>query len=164
MTHQYMLTTPRSGTLKATSTWDRDTAPETTSKTRRFKEESRPGGQHSPGTATSSRVALDMLEETSLQPMHTSSNDIRRGNMGTTTQAKNKLAAAQTQMARNVLNITYWERKPNIWVKEKTQVTDVIEQVRIRKWIWAGHVSRIGDNRWTLHITNHLETLRKEQT
>ncbi len=65
--------------LKATSTWDRDTAPETKTETRRFKEESRPGGQHSPSTATSSRVTL----ETSLQLMRTSSNDIRRGNMGT---------------------------------------------------------------------------------
>ena len=38
------------------SYWDRDTAPETKSKTRRFKEESRPDGHHSPNTATSSRV------------------------------------------------------------------------------------------------------------
>ena len=34
-----MLTTLRSRTLKATSTWDRDTAPETKIKTRRFKED-----------------------------------------------------------------------------------------------------------------------------
>ena len=45
----------KSKTLKAASTYvgqkstlDRDTAPETTTKTRRFKEESRPDGQHSP--------------------------------------------------------------------------------------------------------------------
>ena len=39
-----------------TSTWDRDTTPETKTKTRRFKEVSRPDGQHSLSTATSSRV------------------------------------------------------------------------------------------------------------
>ena len=36
--------------------WNRDTAPETKTKTRRFKEELRPDGQHSPSTATSSKV------------------------------------------------------------------------------------------------------------
>ncbi|KAK2160824.1 hypothetical protein NP493_1625g00011 [Ridgeia piscesae] len=37
-----MSTTLRSRTLKATSTWDRDTAPETKTKKSRFKEELRP--------------------------------------------------------------------------------------------------------------------------
>jgi len=49
----------RSRTLKATSTWDRNTAPETKTNTRIFKEESRLDGQHSPSTATSSRVTLE---------------------------------------------------------------------------------------------------------
>ncbi|KAK2190367.1 hypothetical protein NP493_82g00031 [Ridgeia piscesae] len=70
-----------------------------------------------------------------------------------TTKAKNTLTAAQTTMERSMLNITYRDRKTNIWVREKTKVTDVIEQVRRRKWTWAGHVSRIRDNRWTLRIT-----------
>ena len=49
-----------------------------------------------------------------------------------------------------MLNISYRDRKQtNTWVREKTQVTNVIEQVRRRKWTWAGHVSRIRDNRWT---------------
>ena len=55
----YMSTTFRSRTLNATSTWDRDTAPETQTKTRRFKEESWPDGQHSSSTKTSSRVTLE---------------------------------------------------------------------------------------------------------
>ena len=70
------------------------------------------------------------------------------------TKAKNKLAAAQTKMETSMLNTTYRDRKTNIWVRrEKAKVTDVIEQVRRRKWTWAGHVSRIRDNRWTLCIT-----------
>ncbi len=67
-----------------------------------------------------------------------------------TTQAKNKLAAAQTKMERRMLNIAYRDRKTNIWVREKTKVTDVTEQVRRRKWTWARQlVNRIRDNRWT---------------
>ncbi len=41
------------------STWDRDTAPETKTKTRRFNEESWPDGQHSPSIATTSRATLE---------------------------------------------------------------------------------------------------------
>ena len=48
-----------------------------------------------------------------------------------------------------MLNITYRDRKTNIWVREETKVTDVIEQVRRRKRTWAGHISGIRDNRWT---------------
>ena len=77
------------------------------------------------------------------------------------TQAKNKLAAAHTKMERSVLNITYRDRKTNSWLREKTKVTDVIEQVRRRKWTWAVHVSRIRDNRWTLRITTWKPYKRK---
>ena len=76
-----------------------------------------------------------------------------------TTHAKNKLAAAQTNMERSMLNITYRDRKTNIWVREK--VTDVNEQVRRRKWTWAGYVSKIRDNRWTLRITTWKPYERK---
>ena len=58
-----------------------------------------------------------------------------------------------------MLNINY--RKTNIWIREKTKVTDVIEQVRRRKWTWAGHVSRIRDNRWTRRITTWKTYERK---
>ncbi|KAK2163827.1 hypothetical protein NP493_1448g00020 [Ridgeia piscesae] len=78
----------------------------------------------------------DLLEETSLQLMRISINDIRRGNMGTHHPC-NAQASSCTKMKRRMLNITYRERKTNIWVREKTKVTDVIEQVRRRKWTWA---------------------------
>ena len=80
-----------------------------------------------------------------------------------TTPAKNKLAAAQTKMERSMLNITYRERNTNTWVREKTKVTDVIEQVRRRKWTWVGYVSRIRDNRWTLSITTWKAYERKRR-
>ena len=74
------------------------------------------------------------------------------------TQAKNRLAAEQTKMERSMLNISYRDRKTNIWVREKIKVIGMIEQVRRRNWTWAGYVSRIRDNRWTLLIN-----LRKEK-
>ena len=60
-----------------------------------------------------------------------------------TTQAQNKLTAAQTKMEISMLNIPYLDRKTNICVRK---VTGVIEQVRW-KWTWAGHVSRISNIR-----------------
>ena len=62
-----------------------------------------------------------------------------------------------------MLNITYRDRKTNIWVREKTKFTDVIELVKRRKWTWAGHVSRIRDNRWTLRIITWKPYERKRQ-
>ena len=58
MTHQYMSTTLQ---IENAETWDKDTAPKTKTKKRRLKEESRPDGQHSPSTATSSRVTLEYV-------------------------------------------------------------------------------------------------------
>ena len=57
--------------------------------------------------------------------MHTSSNDAETWTLNT--QAKNKLAAAQTKVERSMLNITYRNRKINIWVRDKTTATDMIE-------------------------------------
>ena len=70
-----------------------------------------------------------------------------------TKQAQNKLAAAQTKMERSMLNITYKDRKTNIWVRERTKVIDIINTVRKMKWSWAGHSNRHKDNRWTSRVT-----------
>ena len=70
-----------------------------------------------------------------------------------TKQAQNKLAAAQTKMERSMLNITYKDRKTNIWVREKKKVIDIISNVRKMKWSWAGHINRLKDDRWTTRVT-----------
>ena len=70
-----------------------------------------------------------------------------------TKQAQNKLAAAQTKMERSMLNITYKDRKTNIWVRERTKVIDIINTVRKMKWSWAGHINRLKDDRWTSRVT-----------
>ena len=72
-------------------------------------------------------------------------------------------AAAQTKMERGMLNSTYRDRKTNIWVREKAKVTDVFEHVRRRKWTWAGHVTRVRNNRWTLRIITRKPYKRKRQ-
>ena len=70
-----------------------------------------------------------------------------------TKQAQNKLAATQTKMEISMLNITYKDRKTNIWIRERTQVIDIINTVRKMKWSWAGHINRLKDDRWTSRDT-----------
>ena len=70
-----------------------------------------------------------------------------------TKQAQNKLAAAQTIMERSMLNITYKDRRTNIWVRERKKLIDIIYTVRKMKWSWAGHINRLKDDRWTSRVT-----------
>ena len=69
-----------------------------------------------------------------------------------TKQAQNKLAAAQTNMERSMLNITYKDRRTNIWVRERTKLIDIIYTVRKMKWSWAGHINRLKDDRLIIII------------
>ena len=57
-----------------------------------------------------------------------------------------------TKMERSMLNITYKDRRTNIWVRERTTLIDMIYTVRKMKWSWAGHVNRLNDNRWTSRV------------
>ena len=93
--------------------------------------------------------------------MRDSSKDIRRRNMDTQHPSKEQSSSRIKKMETSMLNITYWDNNKNIWVREKTKVTDVIEQVRRRKWTWTGHVSRIQDNRLTLCVTTWKPYERK---
>ena len=73
-----------------------------------------------------------------------------------TNQAQNKRAAAQIKMERSILNITYKDRKNNIWVSGRTKVIDIINTVRKMKWTWAGHINRLKDDRWTSRVTTWI--------
>ena len=95
--------------MKTTSTWYRDTAPKTKTKTRRFKEESCPDEKHSSSAATSSSLKGNF--GTSLKRQVYNSCVLPAMTHGAETwtviaQAKNKLAAALTKMERSMLYIT----------------------------------------------------------
>jgi len=64
-----------------------------------------------------------------------------------TTQMENTFSAAQHNMERNVLDITYKHRETNKWVRDQTKVMDIMEIIKNRKWTWTGHISRRTDNR-----------------
>ena len=61
----------------------------------------------------------------------------------------------------SMLNITYKNRRTNIWVKERTKLMNIISNVRKMKWSCAGHINRLKDDRWTLLLTC-LETMTRK--
>lgn len=71
-----------------------------------------------------------------------------------TSSMEGKIAAAQRKMERSMLGITYKDRKTNGWVRSQTKVKDILRSAKEGKWRWAGHVSRLKYNRWTIRITD----------
>ena len=63
-----------------------------------------------------------------------------------TKQEQNKLVAAQTKMERSMLNITYKDRRTNIWIRQRTKVIDIMYTV-------GRAYNRLKDNRWTSRVT-----------
>ena len=47
-----------------------------------------------------------------------------------TTHIEQKQSAAQHNMERNILNITYKDRKTNKWVRDQTKVMDIMEIIK----------------------------------
>ncbi|HEG7136645.1 TPA: hypothetical protein SFG11_002777, partial [Staphylococcus aureus] len=65
-----------------------------------------------------------------------------------------RLQTTQRGMERCMLGITRRDRKRNTWVRQRTGVMDIIAKIRSLKWMWAGHVARRNDNRWTSAVLN----------
>ncbi len=64
-----------------------------------------------------------------------------------------KLMTTQHNMERSILNITLLDKKTIKWIREQTKLHDIIQAIKKKKWTWAGHISRLKDNRWTSTIT-----------
>ena len=64
-----------------------------------------------------------------------------------------ELAVAQRKMEHIMLGITLRGRKRNSWIRQETSVRDIINAITKAKHRWAGHISRLSDNRWTIRAT-----------
>ena len=78
---------------------------------------------------------------------------------GAETWTLTKQAPVERKCGRTDQNVmkyaqhTYRDRKTNIWVWERTNVIDIISNVRKIKWSWAGHIKHLKDDRWTSRVT-----------
>ena len=79
-----------------------------------------------------------------------------------TKQAQNKLAAAQTKMERSMLNITYKDRRTNIWVRERTKLIDIIYTVRKMKFL--DKPSNLFKILWGYYVITHSSFANESRT
>ena len=137
---------------QATCTWDNTTTSRKRTRPKRYNEESWQAGgiRQTPGYLQ--KQPCHLPEETCVQLL-CAARTYGAETWTLTKQAQNKLAAAQTKMERSTLNITYKDRRTNIWVRERTKLIDIIYTVRKMKWSWAGHINRLKDDRWTSRVT-----------
>ena len=52
-----------------------------------------------------------------------------------------------------MLNVKLEDRICNTTIRQRTRVTDIVHYITNTKWKWAGHITRMKDNRWTIRST-----------
>lgn len=71
-----------------------------------------------------------------------------------TRKQEEKIQTTQNKMERSILQIQHRNRVETKKIKEKLSHNEnAVWTARRRKWDWAGHVSRLGDGRWTYKVT-----------
>src|SRR6202012_1936086 len=68
--------------------------------------------------------------------------------------SEKKLRVTQRAMERSMLGISLQDKITNQWIRQQTEVVDVMERIASLKWNWAGHIARMTDERWTVNIMN----------
>ena len=70
-----------------------------------------------------------------------------------TSNLANKLRVTQNTMERSMLGVRKSDRIKMTKIKKQLKNNkNIMVEARKRIWDWAGHVARIGDNRWTRKI------------
>ena len=52
-------------------------------------------------------------------------------------------------MERVLIGVTKKDRVSNQDLRKNTEVQDIIQEIKSKKWRWAGHLARRQDDRWT---------------
>ena len=61
-----------------------------------------------------------------------------------------------------MLGIKLIDKVPNLEIRQRTKINDILEEITKLKQKWAGHVARMKDNRWTVRCTEWQVKRRKE--
>ena len=72
----------------------------------------------------------------------------------TTKKLEKKLQVTERAMERIMIGVTRKDRVTNVNLRELTNAHDILREIKVKKWRWAGHLARQHDNRWTLKATN----------
>ncbi|KAI8434265.1 hypothetical protein MSG28_012359 [Choristoneura fumiferana] len=71
-----------------------------------------------------------------------------------TRRVKNKITSCQRSMERSMMKIRKIQKIRHSVIREVSGVIDALSYSQKLKWRWAGHVARMGDNRWTSRLTS----------
>lgn len=69
------------------------------------------------------------------------------------TTTAERLAVAQRQIERIMLSISLRRWKSNIYIRHQIGVKHINQTIKKWKYRWAGHVSHLRDNSWTIRAT-----------
>ena len=70
----------------------------------------------------------------------------------TTAAEERKLEVTVRAMERSVLGISLRQRVPNEEIRRQSGFRDIVDEIRKSKLSWAGHVSRMRNDRWTSKV------------
>ena len=65
-----------------------------------------------------------------------------------------RLAAAQSNMERAMIGVSWQDHRTNKWIRSKIKLRDIIHVIKTRKWTWAGQVVYRQDNRYACPVTD----------
>ena len=52
-----------------------------------------------------------------------------------------------------MLNVKLKDRIRNTIIRQRTRLRDIVQYVTNEKYMWAGHIARMKDIRWTIRST-----------
>ena len=81
-----------------------------------------------------------------------------------TKELVHKIEICQKKMERKILGIKQIDKIPNKTIREKTEISDILEIITKTKWEWAGHVACMKDNRWTVRCFTELQVRNGKRT
>ena len=53
------------------------------------------------------------------------------------------LAAAQRNMERAMIGVSWQDHRTSEWIRRKTKVCDIMHVIKARKWTLASHIARL---------------------
>ena len=71
----------------------------------------------------------------------------------TTKRLERKLRVTERAMERIMIGVTKRDKVRNQDLRKKTKVRDIVQEIKSKKWRWAGHLARRKDDRWTYKLT-----------
>ncbi|GBP65045.1 Putative uncharacterized transposon-derived protein F52C9.6 [Eumeta japonica] len=69
------------------------------------------------------------------------------------TIATNKINTCQRGLERSMLKIKKLDKIRHTKIRETTKATNALTYAQKLKWKWAGHITRLTDQRWTSRVT-----------